>query len=308
MEQTTGSKAIVLSGGGAVGIAWQTGLVAGLAERGVDLASAELVVGTSAGAAVGAQIALGCDMRAALERFAALKPSGADAPAGGDPAARPSSQGRLQKLFAIMAEVAAKGGDAAQSRAALGRFALEAETIDEASFMKSFSYLANERWPRRFACTAVDAESGDFMVWRESSGVDLWAAVSSSCAVPGLFPPITIAGRRYMDGGMRSGTNADLAKGHQRVLILSLMAAAGTGESSGDAELDPRRLRMRRNAERELATLREAGGRVEVVGPDAEAAAIMGMDLMNHRLAYDAAQAGLRQGRAAAPRLGVFWG
>ena len=120
----------------------------------------------------------------------------------------------------------------------------------------------------------------------------------------GVFPPITIGGRRYMDGGMRSGTNADLAKGHERVLILSLM---GRAVASATGPMAERMERMRRNAERELALLRESGSSLEQIGPDPESAAVMGMDLMNPRLVHDAAQAGLRQGRATAERLRTFW-
>jgi NTE family protein len=201
----------------------------------------------------------------------------------------------------------AEGADPKQARAAVGRFALQAETIGEQQFVKGFAHLSGERWPAAFWCTAVDAESGAFMVWKADSGAELSAAVASSCSVPGLFPPITIAGRRFMDGGMRSGTNADLAKGHDRVLILSVMGAIGDAPAPPQGEGDSRLARMRRNAERELSVLRESGARVEVLVPDAEAAAQMGMDLMNPRLAPVAAQAGLRQGRAAADRLRELW-
>ncbi len=301
------SRAIVLSGGGPVGIAWQTGLAAGLAEQGVDLSSADCVIGTSAGSAVGAQIALRHDMRAALARF--VRPPEPE-PGAARPAARASAPGgspRLQGLLEMMGRAMAPDADPKQGRAAIGRFALQAQTIDEGRFLKGFPYLEGQRWPAAFSCTAVDAESGDFMVWNEASGVELVAAVASSCAVPGVFPPITIGGRRYMDGGMRSGTNADLAKGHERVLILTLMGRPLPGGSGADAGMAQRLERMRRNVERELSVLRESGSSLEQIGPDAESAAAMGMDLMNPRLVYDAAQAGLRQGRATAERLRSFW-
>jgi NTE family protein len=305
------SRAIVLSGGGPVGIAWQTGLAAGLAERGVDLSSADGVIGTSAGSAVGAQIALGHDLRAAMERFVPPPPQSSPPtrPSGGaaqDPRSR--LQG-LQGLLTLMAGAMAPDADPKQARAAIGRFALEARTIDEERFLQGFAYLKGARWPRAFACTAVDAGSGDFTVWNEASGVDVVAAVASSCAVPGVFPPITIGGRRYMDGGMRSGTNADLAKGHERVLIVTLRgrAAPAGNESAEDRAAAARLEGMRRRAERELAVLRESGSRVEQLGPDAEAWAVMGVDLMNPRGVHDAAQTGLRQGRAMADRLREFW-
>lgn len=292
------TRAIVLSGGGPVGIAWQTGLAAGLGERGVALSSAACVIGTSAGSAVGAQIAAGHDLRAALERF--VRP-----PASSERA--PAQTPRLQGLLALMAKSMAPGADPKQTRAALGRFALEAQTIEEERFLQGFGYLKGERWPQSFSCTAVDTGSGDFMVWSEASGVDLVAAVASSCAVPGVFPPITIGGRRYMDGGMRSGTNADLAKGHERVLIVSLMGRPAPAAGAEDGAMAQRLEAMRRNSERELGVLRESGSRIEQIGPDAEAWAVIGVDLMNQRAVYDAAQTGLRQGRATAERLREFW-
>src|SRR5205814_5961417 len=139
-----------------------------------------------------------------------------------------------------------------------------------------FGYLAGETWPRAFSCTAVDAESGKFMVWNEASGVDLVRAVASSCAVPGLFPPITLEGRRYMDGGMRSGTNADLAKGHDRVLIITLMSGArNTAMSPEWAE------RQRQTREAELDAIRSAGGTIDTIAPDDETAAVLGVNLMD---------------------------
>jgi len=294
------SRAVVLSGGGAVGIAWQTGLCAGLAEQGVNLSRADAVVGTSAGSAVGAQLAMGRDMGRALERFA--RSDGAERP----PRATRRPPGQLSGLFLLMAKAMTAESDPHEVRAEIGRLALAADTISEEQFMRGFAYLAGEGWPRGFACTAVDTASGELAVWRDSSQVDLVAAVSSSCSVPGLFPPITIGGRRYMDGGMRSGTNTDLAAGHEHVLIITLMGGALLGTSGGDG--NPRVQRMRSNAERELTALREGGAEsIETLTPDAEAAAVMGMDLMNSALSHDAAQAGLRQGRVEAARLRAIW-
>ncbi len=298
------SKAVVLSGGGSVGIAWQSGVAAGLAAEGVDLSRADFIVGTSAGSAVGAQIALGRDMSEAIERYP--RPEARSAPASAPRRFAAPSPERLQKLMEVMAKSMAPGGNPAEGRAAIGRFALEAETPPEERFIEGFRYLAGEGWPRGFACTAVDAESGAFVVWDEAAGVDLAAAVASSCAVPGLFSPITIKGRRYIDGGMRSGTNADLAKGHDKVLLLTLMR--GDRAQPVDAAAAERMKRFRRSAEGELSALRESGSSVETLAPNPEAASIMGMNLMDPSIAFDAAQAGLRQGRAEADRIRRFWG
>ncbi len=296
------SKAIVLSGGGSVGIAWQTGLVAGLAAEGVDLRDGDFVIGTSAGSAVGAQIALGRDMAQAMERFETTRDSERPRRAASDRPDGGGSRERMRGLMEVLAKSGASPTDPKQARAAIGRFALDAKTVDEASFLRGFSYLEGATWPAAFRCTSVDAESGRFKVWDAEAGVDLMAAVASSCAVPGLFPPITLEGRRYIDGGMRSGTNADIAKGHDRVLIITLMGRRAAGGDGG-----ARVPGMGIANERELSILRDAGACVETLAPDPESGEVIGVDLMNPRLAGDAARAGLRQGKAAAGQLRAFW-
>jgi NTE family protein len=149
-------------------------------------------------------------------------------------------------------------------------------------------------------CTAIDAVEGTFVVWDENSGVDPLAAIASSCSVPGFFPPITINGRKYIDGGMRSLTNADLAAGHDRVLILTLF------EPPPDAT-DPRAQRMRRLLDSELKAIADAGGTPELLSPDEETKAVIGMNLMDPSLAPAAADAGYAQGTRTADRIASLW-
>ncbi|MGH6956469.1 MAG: patatin-like phospholipase family protein [Caulobacteraceae bacterium] len=297
------SRALVLGGGGPVGIAWEAGLIAGLAEGGVDLAAADYILGTSAGSFVGSQLAMGKragDMAAAI-LAEAQKPR--PAAANGQPAeARPAPN--LAGLFAKMQEAAAGTRDPQEVRREIGQFALSAETTDEASFIRGFGRSLSEAqadaWPERgYACTAVDAETGEFVVWNAASKVGLARAVASSCSVPGVFPPITINGRRYIDGGMRSATNADLAKGHDLVVVVALRTA---GADPAMAE------RMRRPLEAEMKTLRDAGARVEPIFPDEASQAVFGANLMDARVRPAAAKAGLAQGRAAAAALKGVWG
>jgi NTE family protein len=298
------SRALVLSGGGSVGIAWQTGLAAGLARHGVDLAAADFIVGTSAGSTVGAQLALGTDMDERVERYRqSAAGQGAQRNTSTTPAtSNEATAKRMERFMAIMAE--AMDGDATpeEGRAAIGRFALEADALPEEQFVNGFRYLQGQEWPERYACTAVDAETGEFMVWDVKSSVPLDRAVASSCAVPGVFAPITIKGRRYIDGGMRSGTNADLAKGHELVLIISLM---GGNRAANNA--DPRLARYRERIEAEVGALKDAGAQVEIVGPDDAAAAALGLNLMDATRAPTAAIEGLRQGEEQAARLSEVW-
>jgi NTE family protein len=143
----------------------------------------------------------------------------------------------------------------------------------------------------------VDCESGEFVVWNAEAKVPLSRAVASSCSVPGVFPAITINGRKYMDGGMRSATNADLAKGHGRTLVVAVRL--GSGEFAE---------RMIKPLERELQVLRDAGGEVQLIIPDDACVEAFGGNLMNPRHRPAAAKAGLEQGRRLAEGLKEFWG
>lgn len=294
------TRALVLSGGGPVGIAWQSGLTVGLAQHGLRLSDADLIVGTSAGSVVGAQIALGRDLNEQVERYRQADARRASATDAEAPTAPPAAQ--MQKLMEIMAVALTDDADPEDSRRLIGKFALEAETFPEERFVENFRHLDGEGWPRRYACTAVDAETGAFIVWDGGNQAELPRAVASSCAVPGVFPPITIDGRRYVDGGMRSGTNADLAEGHDRVLIISLMGASRLASTP-----DPRMERYRRRMEDELGVITDAGGTVEILAPDGEAAGVLGVNLMDSTRALAAAETGIRQARQAAEILSDFW-
>jgi len=178
----------------------------------------------------------------------------------------------------------------------VGALALRAETISDDERMATFGRLVGvDAWPERpFRCTAIDAADGSFVTWDKDLGVKLIDAMASSCAVPGVFPPVMIRGRRYMDGGMGSMTNATLAGGYERVLVV---AFAG----STSAEFLQRRL------EPELDALRQAGSAVEVIFPGATSLAALGPNMMDAKRRTPAAQAGERQGRAEAARVAAFW-
>ena len=302
------SKALVLSGGGPVGIAWQTGLAAGLARHGVVLADAQLILGTSAGSAVGAQLALGRDLEAQLDRYRSAGTTAdqgsvdAPPPATGGPSTAPPAD-RMARVIALIGEAMVGGDSALETRQAVGRFALEAETIDEEQFVAVFRYLAGEPWPAAFRCTAVDTETGELRVWDQAAGVELDRAVASSCAVPGIFPPITLDGHRYMDGGVRSGASTDLAAGHDRVVLVTLMGPDRPAIPGGD----DRMAAMRDRAAGEIEAVRAAGGEIEVLGPDTESQRVMGMNLMDPSLGPAAALAGVAQGEQAADSLRDFW-
>jgi NTE family protein len=292
------TKALVLSGGGSVGIAWEIGVAAGLARGGVDVRDADFITGTSAGSAVGAQLALRRDVEELVSRQRDIGRRAAGN--SGTSAAGPGSE-RMAELFAVMTQAMAGDRPAEARRAEIGRFALEADSQPEEQFVAAFRYLKGEPWPARFTCTAVDALTGEFAVWDAQAGVELDRAVASSCAVPGLFAPITINGRRYLDGGMRSGTNADLASGHDRVLIISVLGAIAA-RAAADTRLTPAG-----QLDGEIAALTAGGSAVELLEADEASAQAMGLNLMDPSAISAAVDQGMRQGESAASRLREFW-
>jgi NTE family protein len=293
------TRALVLGGGGPVGIAWESGLLAGFAEAGVDVGRADFILGTSAGSFVGARLAMGADARTLAEPILAEAERAAPARSGGG---RPPAD--LSKLMQLMADAHSGVRNPTEVRAEIGAYALAAETMSEdefiASFGKSFANLPRFAWPEKdFACTAVDAEDGSFRLWTKAAGVGVTRAVASSCSVPGVYPPVTIEGRRYMDGGMRSSTNADMAAGYEVVLVVAVRLGAAGG---------PAMERIAARLDEEIESLKDGGSTVVVVGPDAASVDAFGPNLMDFRRRPDAARAGLAQGRAQAEVLKEVWG
>lgn len=293
------TKALVLGGGGPVGIAWEAGLLNGLADQGVDLSAADFILGTSAGSFVGAYLAMGNDVRRMAAPFMAMRD--APPPDAAPAAAPPDTTG----LMAMMAEVAAGRRPAQEVLVEIGAYAAAARTQSEEAFIQSLGrFIAGQpedAWPeRRYACTAVDIETGAFQLWDNGSGVGIARAVASSCSVPGVFPPITLNGRRYMDGGMRSTTNADQAAGYD---VVAVVAVRTDGGQQGEAAET-----MRARLEGELEALRAAGSKVILITPDAASQAAFGPNLLDARRRPPAAEAGLAQGHAQAEALRTAWG
>jgi NTE family protein len=273
-------RALVLGGGGITGIAWEWGILAGLAAGGVEVANADLVVGTSAGSVVGAQVAAGLDVE---ERYRAqLAPPEGEVGAAFGP--------RQMARFAL-AMVGARTPQ--RVRARIGRLALRTRTVSEATRVRVIeSRMPVREWPERaLLLTAVDVETGEFRAFDRASGVPLVLAVAASCAVPGVWPPVTIDGRRYMDGGARSGSNADLAAGYDRVLVLAPL---------------PRAMGPLTGVETQVEALR-ARSRVSLVTPDRTALAAFGRNVLDPAKRADAARAGLAQSATVLEQVRATW-
>ncbi|WP_186785472.1 patatin-like phospholipase family protein [Streptomyces misionensis] len=271
------TEALVLGGGGVGGIAWMTGLLAGLADAGQDVTGAGLLVGTSAGAAVAAQLGSGLGLEELYARQVDPARQAAEIMAELD----------LEKFTEWFGAALATASSPAELRRAVGRMALAARTVGEAERRAVIeSRLPVHTWPERaLKIVAVDAESGASRVLDRDSGVSLVDAVAASCAVPGVWPPVTIGGRRYVDGGVRSVANVDLAAGADRVLVLLPL---------GDAEPFP----SDHPLDRTVAGLRAGGAEVTLIAPDETATAAIGPNPLDPATRRPAAEAGREQGRA----------
>jgi NTE family protein len=270
------TRALILGGGGAVGVGWQTGLLIGLREAGVDLAGAEAIVGTSAGALVGALLASGRAVTDALVSLAGLGQS-----------IDPESLAAGDEAFLRAIRQASFETDTRHALQVIGRAAREASTSAEDVYLGLFGILDGTAWPAGFRCTAIDTDTGELVVWDEGSGVSLLHAVASSCAVPMLFPTVTIKGRRYTDGGLLSHLNAMVAPPTDVLVVLSCHPLGSEGTGGGGS------LAASVTPDAELAPLRQTR-RLVAVEPDfsdIEAPA----NMMDPNLAIQAFQIGKRQ-------------
>jgi NTE family protein len=275
-------KALVLGGGGVAGVAWETGLLLGLDEAGVDLTDADLVVGTSAGSVVASQVTTGVPLPELYERQL-LHP---------DLTAERVVDFDVESFTTDLIALLADRPEPQELRRRIGALALVADCVPEAERRSIIeSRLPVHDWPdRALVVTAVDAATGEFVAFDRSSGAGLVDAVAASCAVPGVWPPVTIADRRYIDGGVRSTINADLAAGHERVVVV---APFGVGLAG--------------SIEHEVDALRDGGARVAVVTADAASAGAFGPNPLDPATRRPAAEAGRAQAASVAASVADVW-
>jgi NTE family protein len=268
-----------LGGGGITGIAWEIGVLAGLAASGVDLAKANAVIGTSAGSFVGAAVASGYD----LERLEA-----AQAEPDSDEIAVSASAETITSWFQAFG-----AGDAVAVGRAFGKIArANPEPVPLHVRRKIVeSRLVTEDWPETLKITAIDAESGVLHVFDHSSGIALADAVAASGAVPGVWPLAWIDGRSWIDGGMVSSANARLADGYDRIVVLAPMPA-GYGAVPG--------------VEDDVAAMRAAAS-VVLLSPDQESTLAIGPNPYDPSQRSHAAAAGRNQGARMASEINAMW-
>jgi|GEM_PF-3404584 len=291
---TSWRRALVLGGGGLIGVAWESGLCAGLFEHEVDLRECDAFVGTSAGAINCSRLASGHwppapnDPPLPAARGANLDPSQLDAQA-------------LGAIFRIWSKQEGFSPAAAREMGALAR-GLYRER--EASWIEGIAAIAGANaWPDKpfFVCS-VDADSGERAIFDASGGVALGHAIAASAAVPGLFPCVLIGGRLCMDGQIHSSTNADLLLTHPHAqkpdeVVIAMPTNRHTAPAIG--------AQAERAVETEVAALEAAGCRVHWITPSAEQVVRIGANLMDSAKTGEAYAVGLETGRAWAERLGA---
>jgi NTE family protein len=274
---------VVLAAGGERVVPWQTGVLAGLADAGLDLRGAGAIVGTSAGAFVAARLALGVDPRDAADRIAAH----------GAPAAPPELVRRAAATLPRLLEIQAVRPSAERCRR-VGRLALEARTIPEDVHVGAVARrLPAGDWPAALRIVTVDAETGERVRLDQDAGATVAAGVAAARALPGVLPPVTVGGRRLIDAVVASGTNADVAWPGPELALVITPAAFAPPSGTIDAALEA-------GLGRELSTLDRAGIALQVIRADHEARAAMGSELFGVVDAAAAVECGRRAGWTAA--------
>jgi NTE family protein len=271
------SRALVLGGGGTTGIAWECGVLDALDAGGVDVAAADRVIGTSAGAIVGAFLGLGV-------RPAELATTWLD---------HVKTIGHLHAVVVARLAVGQLGRDRETTLRRYGGGGVVTSGLSEDAFVQAISeHLIGRSWPAGLQVTTVNAMTARPAIFDASSGVDLGLAVAASCAVPGVFPPVHIGGDPHLDGGARTPVNIDLAAGCDRVIALAPFHLAR----------DPGR-----RPTTQLAGL-PSSTRWLYVRPDATATRVIGLDALDAARRHQARDAGRRQGRSALNAARRAWG
>ncbi|WP_204249301.1 patatin-like phospholipase family protein [Frondihabitans sp. PAMC 28766] len=268
------------------GIAWETGFLRGLDDESPGLVDRILtrsttLIGTSAGSTVAAQIAAGNSIQDLFERQIAST------------SAELNTTVDLAQMGAVVAEAMTGVTSSEQLRQRIGALAVASDTPAPAVRRAVIeARLGTENWSDwPLLIAAVDTGTGELRVFDNTSGISLVDVVAASCAVPLVWPPVEIEGHLYMDGGIRSIGNVDLAAGAEQVLVLVPSAA--------DSPLGPS------VPDEELQALSPA--RVHVVVADAASLETMGVNPLDPRSRIPSARAGREQGRRLAAEVDSFW-
>ncbi len=299
-DPAAGGRALVLHGGGSAGNAWEIGVIAGLIDAGLDVTKADLTIGTSAGSTAAAQITSGTQPTELLANILATTPQARTGRVGADRGRVPNVP--VANHMEITSDVIDAAADAADMRRRMGAAAMAMSAGSDSSEQAQWratvaARLPSQHWPERpLLIVAVDAHTGEPVVFDRYSGVDLVDAVAASCANGFGVPPYGFGGNRYIDGGYRRNENADLAAGYGRVLVLSPFGGRSRHPVGWGMHLAA-----------QVDELRASGSRVETIFPDSDSLDAFGINMMDPSTRPPAARAGHSQGRALAEQLTEFW-
>lgn len=284
-----GKRALVLAGGGLAGIAWETGVLQGICDEAPEAAQAlldsDVLLGTSAGSTVAAQLASGLS----LEELFARQVS-AD---GGSREIHPGvSVEAITELF--MNAMLTPGATKEQKLQKIGAIAAATDTVSESVRREVISFrLPSHEWPERvLRVTGIDLATGELVVFDNESGIALVDAVAASCAVPGAWPPVTVDGRRFMDGGVGSTVNMSAV---QDCGVAVALVPSGTDSPSpwGAGAIDE---------------IDAFPGETLAVFADSDSLAAFGPNPLDPACREPSARAGRIQGRGEAQRVARFLG
>jgi len=292
-----GERALVIGGGGSLGNAWLIGVIAGLFDSGLDVTQTDLVIGTSAGSTTAAQVT---STTPPPELFASIlsevhQPRTASI---GDNREGDSNRDAPNHM-AMTNEIIAGSKDIVDMRRKMGVWALERNETAHISSQQWRAMVAARlpgmQWPQQqLFITAIDAHSGEPVIFNRDSGVDLVDAVAASCAGGFAFQ---IGEKYYIDGGYRSNAdNADLAAGYRRVLVLPPFGGRSRTPVDWGTHLAT-----------QVDELRANDSVVETIFPDSDALAVFGDNMMDVSRRPLAARTGYNQGKIICSKLTEFW-
>ncbi|KUH69899.1 patatin [Mycolicibacterium novocastrense] len=277
-------RALVLAGGGVAGIAWETGILTGIADESPATADAllasDVLVGTSAGSTVAAQLVSGLGLPALFDRQTEATSSEINPGAG------------IETITQMFLDAMTAPGSKTEKLQRIGAIALAADTVTEEVRRKVIEQrLPSHDWPDRdLRITAIDTETGELIAFDRTSGVPLVDAVAASCAVPGVWPPVTIGSRRFMDGGVGSTVNLAVADDCDVVVTLIPQGLSSPSPFGAGA--------------RDEVAARNAFG----VFADDESLAAFGANPLDPACRTPSAHAGRRQGRSVAAQIAAHLG
>ena len=293
---------LVLGVGGILGEAWMWGWLGGAqSASGEDFRRSKQLIGTSAGSIVAARLAGGEDPRKGEER---VRWDGEAEPERRPGTLRSALERASRISLGAFSPLAAPALTATTPGGALARAALLARVppgrIELRDLRSRVSALA-PRFDGRLNVVAVDRGSGRRVAFGSDGApeAEVADAVAASCAIPGFFAPVEIGSREYVDGGVWSPTNLDLARAGRGDRVLCLVPTAAMGAAPALA-LRGLAAGWRLATSVEAAAARRRGASVDIVGPDAGAAGAIGTDLMDPRRRAHVLAEGFRQGSSAA--------